>query len=206
MTNMPSFDHKFDPPEPIDPPDCPECGEPMTLGKGHGNWICYGWLAPDGNLADYGKMEDLIDAEIERRGKSIEEEDFFESKGYRLCMTKHHECPSKEGGNMKTDTANEWQHIGNVSVDGGLIRIGDPCYTIEKGETWKDICDFLDAEKFYEKEFVSENHSKDIPGKSVFVHSGYGDGFYPVFIKKDENGRVASVLIEFEEKEEKGEA
>lgn len=41
------------------------------------------------------------------------------------------------------------------------------------------------------------NYDLGHPGLGICVQTGYGDGEYPVFIKKNKEGRVAEVLIKF---------
>ena len=82
----------------------------------------------------------------------------------------------------------EWINAGFCGVDAGCLIIGDPCYL--DGDGW--------TEEDYKKEVCSDwNDSKQIDnGKAVLVSSGYGDGEYPVYIKK-QDGRVKEVKIKF---------
>jgi hypothetical protein len=35
-------------------------------------------------------------------------------------------------------------------------------------------------------------------GNAVVFNTGYGDGYYPVYVKYNEDGRVVKVVIDFE--------
>lgn len=92
---------------------------------------------------------------------------------------------------------------GYVDVDAGLVFVGDPCYTMgddasSRVTKWGDFCDAL----FYENGKRSDYEQKGFAnplgqGVGVAVQSGYGDGTYPVYVTYGDEGRVASVTIEF---------
>jgi hypothetical protein len=58
---------------------------------------------------------------------------------------------------MGGETMSEWRKVGVVSVDAGMVWIGDPCYLIESdvdesddsderpAETWRGFCRLLDS-------------------------------------------------------------
>lgn len=114
--------------------------------------------------------------------------------------------------------------IGYAPVDSGQIMICDPCYI--KGEfsmdeeSWDGIKELLpegaaslnDMHKLECPDDLPLNYfgaciascSKDGGGNfsdGVSVRSGYGDGYYPVFVEYIDDGfwgrRVKSVTIEF---------
>lgn len=98
----------------------------------------------------------------------------------------------------------EWEKVGSFAVDAGICIIGDPCYfatpdaSHHLAKTWDEFCDKLldedfDRDSTKELEFASER-----PGLGVVVSTGYGDGFYPVYVKKNEDGRVMRALIKFD--------
>ena len=97
---------------------------------------------------------------------------------------------------------NEWQKIGIIGVDSGTVWVGDGCYCItpdateHPAKTWPEFCNKLDQvnEEGYQQFNFSRGHS----GLGVVVSSGYGDGNYPVFIKKNEDGRVVGLMVEFD--------
>ena len=93
------------------------------------------------------------------------------------------------------------KQIGTVSVDAGLIWIGDPCYVLgddasHRVTNWSDFCDKLYGDNM--KDGFSEPLGN---GVGVAVSSGYGDGEYPVFAEFSDEGdwgiRVKSITIEF---------
>ena len=94
-----------------------------------------------------------------------------------------------------------WEEIGVIGVDAGLCWLGDPCYCVtpdadnHPAKTWKEFCRKLnDDEKGGTKQW---NYSKGHAGLGVTVHTGYGDGEYPVFVKRNKEGRISEVKIKF---------
>lgn len=62
-----------------------------------------------------------------------------------------------------------------AGVDAGLIWIGDPCYlfsAIKDGMTWSEFCDFIRGGR----------ETVEACG-GVLMHSGMGDGVYPVTVE-----------------------
>ena len=92
------------------------------------------------------------------------------------------------------------KHIGNVGVDAGLIWIGDPCYVLpddateNPGADWSAFCDALGDAMPTEKSF---NFKRGHEGAGICISSGYGDGVYPVFATYNDEGRIASVTVQF---------
>jgi hypothetical protein len=121
--------------------------------------------------------------------------------------------------------ADTWIKIGTIGVDAGMCWIGDPCYIVrlphtknskfedlaalpdspkEFGEDWKDFCNnFWDKQEKSKEPAVQFNYDKGHPGLGICTSTGYGDGEYDVFIKKNKEGRVAELKVVFidEEKE-----
>lgn len=93
--------------------------------------------------------------------------------------------------------------IGRIGVDAGLCWIGDPCYVIAKDcdHAWKDWSSFLTSLRADENSnnYKSFSYGDHIgrEGLGVCVSTGYGDGFYPVTARFNEEGRVASVTAQF---------
>lgn len=94
----------------------------------------------------------------------------------------------------------EWELAGTFGVDAGLCWIGDPCYCVtpdadnHPAETWEKFCELLDKEDGIDKHgYQSFNHKL-----GVCVRTGYGDGTYPVYVKKNSEGKVMRVLIKFD--------
>jgi hypothetical protein len=95
---------------------------------------------------------------------------------------------------MKTD----WKKVGVIGIDAGLCWIGDPCYlTADSSEnpakTWEEFCKKL-PNKAMSKQW---NYKMGHPGLGVSVSTGYGDGEYNVYVKKNDEGRIAEVKVVF---------
>lgn len=102
--------------------------------------------------------------------------------------------------------------IGHIGVDSGQVMIGDPCYL----ESWKGH-EFTSLQKDGVVAAPTEEYSYDgactatcskegvgilEKGLAAVVQSGYGDGEYPVYVKRDSVGRVIRLVIEFDERNE----
>lgn len=93
---------------------------------------------------------------------------------------------------------------GAVTVDSGQILLGDPCYL----DTWESKYENFDDYKTKAGEYsylgaanatLSENGFGEIgEGSAVVVSSGYGDGYYPVYVKRNEEGRIVMAVIDFD--------
>ena len=94
-----------------------------------------------------------------------------------------------------------WEFLGYVSINTGSIFIGDPCEIIERYKKFKDWLDELERNKLTQRSEL-QYHSKADDGRNYpsFVQSGtgYGDGCYKVWVKKNEEGRVMQIKIDFE--------
>ena len=94
-----------------------------------------------------------------------------------------------------------WERVGVVGVDAGLIWLGDPCYVLhgEKpkaiGRDWGDFVKKLDLG--LGNDAMQMNYDKGHPGLGVIVTSGYGDGEYPVEVRRLEDGTIAEVRVVF---------
>ncbi len=110
----------------------------------------------------------------------------------------------------ETPTRNEtigiddkWKQVGIIGVDAGLCWLGDPCYwmtpdcTEHPAETWSEFCDKLEMIEYpTAKQF---NFKRGHAGLGVCVSTGYGDGIYPVFVEKNEEGHIVGVMVRFDE-------
>jgi hypothetical protein len=95
-------------------------------------------------------------------------------------------------------------HVGNVGVDAGILWFGDPCYimgdTASSRQTdWGEFCT-----KLFKAEEESPHIGASSPlgdGVGVCTSTGYGDGYYPVYVEYSDEGdwgtRVKSVTVEF---------
>lgn len=97
----------------------------------------------------------------------------------------------------------EWVEVGTIGVDAGLCWIGDPCYILHKGKkfpkalgaSWPEFCRKLDGDH------TQFNYDIGHAGLGVVVSTGYGDGEYPVYVRRDDEGSIAEVKVVFIEKE-----
>lgn len=102
----------------------------------------------------------------------------------------------------------EWTKIGDVAVDAGLVMICDPCVVLHRGQkvtigdqefdpapphpefgtTWPTFCDSLSSRGITQV------------GRALAVVSltQFGDGVYPVFARRDAEGRVAALKVVFD--------
>lgn len=98
--------------------------------------------------------------------------------------------------------------IGEISVDAGVVWIGDPCYVFHQekppkaiGNSWSEFCDIIFNNGF--EDSMQFNYDGGHPGLGVLVSSGYGDGVYDV-MAEIENGTVRRVWIDFVPEDEEG--
>ena len=92
----------------------------------------------------------------------------------------------------------KWIKVGVIGVDAGLCWIGDPCYCVtpdahhHPAKSWKEFC-----RKLGDGETKQWNYIKGHPGLGVSVHTGYGDGEYDVYVKKQADGRIKEAKVVF---------
>lgn len=97
---------------------------------------------------------------------------------------------------------NDWEKIGTIGVDSGLVWIGDPCYLIGSKESalkkWGNFCESLRKnERENEREGVTE--LKNGLGFGIgFAVSPGSDGEYPVFISRGKHGNITGLRVEFD--------
>jgi hypothetical protein len=101
----------------------------------------------------------------------------------------------------------KWEQVGIAGVDAGLIWIGDPCYCVtpDAGEhpakTWSEFVGKLREDVKDENRGAKQwNYSMGHPGLGVSISRFGGDGTYPVFVKRNANGRVLEAKIVFSER------
>ena len=90
---------------------------------------------------------------------------------------------------------------GHIGVDAGLCWVGDPCYIIHNeddissviGKNWSEFCG-----KVTDKEVTQFPYTQGQEGLGLAISTGYGDGFYPVYVRK-EHGRVMEISVVFDE-------
>lgn len=80
----------------------------------------------------------------------------------------------------------DWERVGGLGVDAGLVWLGDPCY-IKDGVPWDSVL---------EQRADAKEHSQ-----GVCVSSGLGDGYYDVFVRRVTlpfwGKRIAEVKVVF---------
>lgn len=103
-----------------------------------------------------------------------------------------------------------WEEAGSISVDAGIVWLGDPCYILHRndpaeqdtapqdiGASWHDFCERIDARGLYRTGVAAFAHDAGYPGMGFCVSTAYGDGTYPVYVKRNRFGRIAEVKIVF---------
>jgi hypothetical protein len=92
----------------------------------------------------------------------------------------------------------EWEKVGEVGVDTGMIWIGDPCYVVSKDashvwSSWKKF--LLDLFKIENKGVANFGNI------GVAISSGYGDGRYEVFVKREDGVMKEAKIVFFDNNE-----
>ena len=91
--------------------------------------------------------------------------------------------------------------LGHISVDAGIVWIGDPCYVFHQdklpeaiGKTWIEFCNILG-----DNHHKAYNHDRGHEGLGICTSTAHGDGFFPVYgyFRKD-NHRPSAIVIEFD--------
>jgi hypothetical protein len=93
----------------------------------------------------------------------------------------------------------KYELVGHVDVDAGLIQIGDPCYTSNgrnHTEDWSKFCDELFSKE--ERGILKVNHDLGHEGKAIVVGDFGGDGSYPVYVKRNNNGLITEIKVVFD--------
>ena len=104
---------------------------------------------------------------------------------------------TKKGNNMKP-----LKQIGFAGVDSGLLMIGDPCYFIgpraAAQKRFKDWRGFLSEHMKYTKSSqinTQMTYELGHDGLGVAFETTHGDGFYPVYVQKNEHGRPRFAIV-----------
>jgi len=98
-----------------------------------------------------------------------------------------------------------WELVGNIGVDAGLCWIGDPCYCVtpdsseHPAKTWQEFCQILFAKEEVHPtgNCAQWQYKAGHDGLGVTVETGWGDGFYPVYVRRSNGGRIAEVRVVF---------
>lgn len=93
-------------------------------------------------------------------------------------------------------TREKFEVAGQITVDAGLVQIGDPCYLFEEHDKWLK---YIETSGIGDMELTTPiSHENGNPGMAVAISSGFGDGIYNVLVKKcSKTGRVREVKIKF---------
>lgn len=97
----------------------------------------------------------------------------------------------------------ELELVGSFAVDSGQAMVGDPCYLDQwktnEGEEWNLEGKVGDYSYQGASATTIANDSGVLgTGTAVVFNTGYGDGYYPVYVKYNEDGRIVKVVIDFE--------
>jgi hypothetical protein len=102
--------------------------------------------------------------------------------------------------NVKIDNLIE---AGWFSVDSGQAMVGDPCYLdgwkTNEGEEWNlegKIGDY--SYQGASATTIEDSYGELGIGNAVVFNTGYGDGYYPVYVQMNDDGRISKVVIDFE--------
>jgi len=117
-----------------------------------------------------------------------------------------------------------WEYIGSIGVDSGQMMLSDPCYVKDFADDNDDaegVMKLMEAIKDGSDDsysYIGACSQSNTPQQAgvlvndigaelgVVCHSGFGDGVYPVFVKRHDFGnndtRVVEMKIEFVNEEE----
>ncbi|MCF8135169.1 MAG: DUF4241 domain-containing protein [Synechococcus lacustris] len=91
---------------------------------------------------------------------------------------------------------------GRFAVDSGQAMVGDPCYLDAWQTNENDDWDLEGKIGQYSYQGASAttlaNNFGELGNSAVVFSTGYGDGYYPVYVQMNEDGRVSKVVIDFE--------
>jgi hypothetical protein len=96
------------------------------------------------------------------------------------------------------------EQVGVIGVDAGVVMVGDPCYHVGKTTAPKDFC--RSWSEFCQTKLQKDGKCLDTAqlnfdmgheGLAVVVGGFGGDGCYPVFVKRNKDGLVSQLIIEF---------
>jgi hypothetical protein len=103
---------------------------------------------------------------------------------------------------MKVEINNLIQ-AGYFSVDSGQAMVGDPCYLdqwkTDEGLEWNLEGKVGNYSYQGASATTIENSYGELGiGSAVVFNTGYGDGYYPVYVQMNDDGRIVKVVIDFE--------
>lgn len=104
---------------------------------------------------------------------------------------------------MKTITLDKLTYAGSFGVDSGQAMVGDPCYLdnweTNNNESW-ELEGKVGQYSYHgaSATTIASNYGELGMSSAVVFSTGYGDGVYPVYVKLNDDGRVAMVIIDFD--------
>ena len=104
---------------------------------------------------------------------------------------------------MNTITLDKLTYAGSFGVDSGQAMVGDPCYLdnweTNNNESW-ELEGKVGQYSYHgaSATTIASNYGELGMSSAVVFSTGYGDGVYPVYVKLNDDGRVAMVIIDFD--------
>lgn len=95
----------------------------------------------------------------------------------------------------------KWVRVGEAAVDAGVLLLIDPCYLVGDNASraervFQQVLGAIANNGSLPDEYVNLYNDYGVQD-AVVVHTGYGDGSYPVSVQYDAEGRVAQVKVDF---------
>lgn len=96
-----------------------------------------------------------------------------------------------------------WEYVGEVGVDSGQLMIVDPCY-VDAGTAERPRAGFSYDEwlnQLFSDHDVNREHKalevnwNILPGGAVISPTAYGDGGYPVFVRRNREGLIVAMQV-----------
>lgn len=83
--------------------------------------------------------------------------------------------------------------VGYCGVDSGQLMITDPCYALD-GDKYKAVCEMT-----LSKERIGSVVISSVAGNCIALGTNTGDGSYPVYVERHEDGKqIRRVIIELD--------
>ena len=102
-----------------------------------------------------------------------------------------HNCSAADS--TEAERRGMWEFAGFITVDSGIVQIGDPCYdyNTEDKRCWTLFCSKIKGA------VTPLAHKTGRHGKAVVVSNFGGDGTYPVYIKRGTESEIAQMKVDF---------
>lgn len=88
------------------------------------------------------------------------------------------------------------EHIGSIAVDGGAAGVWDATYYSENQKDYKKPIN-NDWFKAVMRIVLREPYWGTMDDKGVLSDTGYGDGWYPVFVARNKEGEIVGIKIRY---------